>query len=349
MNQLTNLTLKKHAIEKVKILSSGVYFPAQVVKSDDLFIEIRSESQYGIPTNFMSKRIGIEERRMADDSAKPSDLAIPAAQQAIDSCESLNADTIDMIVFCGIERDQPEPATSHTIQNALGLSASHVFDVASACFGFIHGMELASNYIRLGMVDKALVVTGEVPTRILRCVVDELKAGVQLERAKLLIGALTVGDAGGAVILGASPDCGQSGFEAFKNVTDSSHINKCIYKWGHSGVPEGQMEMAGINQAICKMHESLISDTLDSLMLTEFDWVLIHQTGAYPFEQLAKLRGVHRDRIIKTYNRFGNITSATFPANFNLLQKSARIQPGDTIGGLFAGSGLSIGQFVYTY
>jgi len=111
---------------KVKIFSSGIYVPDEIVKSDHLLEQIKSDENYGIPTNWMSKYLGINERRMAPSDAIPSDLAIPAARMALDSCPEINPDFIDSVYFCGIERDQPEPATAHVIQNALGLSANTV-------------------------------------------------------------------------------------------------------------------------------------------------------------------------------------------------------------------------------
>ena len=63
--------------KKTKIHSTGIYLPSEIVKSDDIFSEIKSETQYGIATNWMSEKMGIVERRVAPSDAKPSDLAIP--------------------------------------------------------------------------------------------------------------------------------------------------------------------------------------------------------------------------------------------------------------------------------
>lgn len=344
-----NLQIKGLVLPKVRVESTGVFFPEQVVTSDDLLSEIDSEKNYGWPTDLISRHIGIKERRMADGSCLPSDLAIPAAKMAIRDCVSLNPDDIGMVIFCGIERDQPEPATAHTIQNALGLSADHAFDIANACFGFIHGMQLASNYIKLGEVKKALIVTGEVPTKIQNGVLDLLKKGLDKNKAKKLLGALTVGDAGGAAILSACHAGDHAGFDIFNNTSDSKHINKCIYRCDKNGIPRGQMDMPRINRVAHKIHERIIDSTLAAMKLQEFDWVLAHQTGAHPFEQLSHIRGVQKEKMVKTFDLFGNLTTATFPVNFNFLEKAGRVNKGDKIGGLFAGSGLAIGQFGYTY
>ena len=78
------------ATSKIKIFSTGTFLPDQIVKSDDLFAEFKSEQNYGIPTNWMSDRVGIQERRMGSADALPSDHAIPAAQKALDNCPEID-------------------------------------------------------------------------------------------------------------------------------------------------------------------------------------------------------------------------------------------------------------------
>ncbi|NNC99049.1 MAG: ketoacyl-ACP synthase III [Gammaproteobacteria bacterium] len=346
MNHRVSFNLQRRLEKRAKILSVGTYLPTQIVKSDDLFEEIKSEQNYGIPTDFMSKGMGIIERRMSEDTALPSALAIPAARKALENCPGLNPDKIGLVIFTGIERDQPEPATAHTVQNALGLKADNVFDVANACLGFVDGVKIASKYITSGVVEYALVATGEVSTRVLRSFVSQLKAGVDIETANKLIGGLSVGDAGGAVIMGLSKD---SGFQAFNNDADSSHIDKCIYRVREDGSIDGQMLMARILAQGIKMHRNAINNTLDELGWDKFDWVLSHQTGRRNFEAFSKMPGISEDRMIKTYERLGNTTTATLPLGWEILSKNGKVKPGDKIGGLFAGSGLATCQFGMYY
>lgn len=346
MNHHTSLNPHRAIKKRAKILSVGTYLPDQIVKSDDLFEEIKSEQNYGIPTNFMSEGMGIIERRMSEDTARPSELAIPAAQKALDNCPEVDPAKIGLVVFCGIERDQPEPATAHVIQNALGLKADNVFDVANACLGFVDGVKIASKYITADVVEYALVVTGEVSTRVLRSFVEQLKSGVDLEKANRLIGGLSVGDAGGAVVMGLSET---AGFEIFNNKTDSSHIDKCIYRVREDGSIDGQMLMARILAQGIKMHKNAINNTLHDLGWEKFDWVLSHQTGRRNFEAFAKMRGVNPKKMIKTYEHYGNTTTATLPLGWEILSNNASVLPGDKIGGLFAGSGLATCQFGLYY
>ncbi len=331
---------------KTRIVSSGIYLPPQIVKSDDLLAEIKSETQYNIPTNWMSEQMGIIERRMAPDDAQPSDLAIPAAIDALNSSK-IKPKEIDMVIFCGIERDNPEPATAHVIQNKLGINAPYAFDVANACFGFFDGMSIANGLIQSGAVKNALIVTGEIPTRLLRFFADRLKKGVDIKTARKIIGALSVGDAGGAVIMSATNS--ESGFNLFNKMSDSKHFKKCIYRHKSDGTIDGQMLMGPITKAIFSAYEGMIDDTLYKLEWNKFDWMLSHQMGKRPFDKISSMKGVKPSTMIKTYDKLGNITSATFPVNFHHLTVNGKVKLGDRIGGAFAGSGLAIGQLGYTF
>jgi len=335
--------------KKSKIYSTGIHLPSEIVKSDHLFEEINSEKQYGIETDWMSNKMGIIERRVAPSDAKPSDLAIPAARQAIESATEVDPNDIDLVIFCGIERDQPEPATAHKIQDHLGLNARYAFDIANACYGFVDGMQIANNYISCGIVRNALIVTGEIPTQIMKSVKNTLKKGVDIKTARNLVGILSVGDAGGAVVLGETKNNDVSGFELFNTASYSHLAEKCRYERKSDGSIEAQMMMGQISGAFIKSHYDMIDNTLEQLGWESFDWILTHQIGQRPFDRLSKMNGIRSNRMIKTLDKLGNITSATFPINYHKLLNEKKIKKGDKIGGCFAGSGLVIGQFGYLY
>jgi len=334
---------------KVKINGVGSYLPPQIVYSDDLMAEIHSDERYNLPINWIRTVMGIEERRVADSDAKPSDLAIPAAQEALDNCKDISPEDIDLIIFCGIERDQPEPATAHTIQNALGLNARHAFDLGNACFGFIDALEVASNYIKCGIVSHALIVTGEVPSRVMGAAINRLKIGVEIETARNIVGALSVGDAGGAVVVGASCEDDPSGFELFNVHSYSWYVEQCKYNHDQYGNIEGQMVMGKMASAFVKYSKTMMGETMGQLGWEKFDWMLSHQIGKKPFDRIRGMSGVRPSRMIKTFDKLGNITTATFPVNFKKLMNESGVKSGDKIGGCFAGSGIALGQFGYVF
>lgn len=344
MNIQQSFSIKQPLLSKSKIVSVGTFLPTEVVKSDDLFQEINSDQQWGIPINWMSRFMGIVERRMCEPDAKPSDLAIPAAYRAIVNAD-INPNEIDLVIFCGIERDQPEPATAHKIQVSLGLNANYVFDISNACIGFIDAIQIANKFIATGAARYALVVTGEITTKVTRAMVDKMKKGTSREQALNSLGSLSVGDAGGAVVIGAADPLQNEGFQHFDNYVDSNHIDKCIYRHTDNGF-EGQMKMTEILDQLIKMHRSKIKGTLKELQWSEFDWLISHQTGSKNFRAFRDLDGVkNADKMVKTYTHYGNLTTATFALSWEKLQSSGKVKLGDRVGGLFAGSGITTCQF----
>lgn len=345
MNIHRNFDLSKPRTN-AKIISSGVHLPSEIVTSEHIFDEFNSEQNYGIPNNWMVETMGIVERRVSCENQTPSDLAVIAARKALESCDKLNPDEIGMVLFCGIERDQPEPATAHIVQQKLGLKADITFDVANACFGFIDGIRIAEKFIKSGTVKYALVTTGEIPTRLMKNYVAQLAKGGMQQPFKDIAGFLSVGDAGGAVIMGGCDE--QQGFKMFKTVTQSNHSEKCYYKHDINGDVSGQMLMAQIVAKTLRLQFDHIPFTLNDLGWDEPDFFMTHQVGKKAFDAAANLGIAPRNKMIKSYEKLGNITSATFAVNHHQLTQREDHKPGDKVYCCYSGSGIVIGQFGYT-
>ena len=332
-----------------QVLSCGVHLPLEKVKSSDLFESFHSERDYGIDKNWMSNQMGILERRFSPMEERPSDLAIKAAREALDSISSFNPDNIDAVLFCGIERDQPEPATAHQVQRSLGLRAKFVFDVANACFGLFDGIQIASSLIRAGAARSVLVTTGEVPTRLTREVVSQLSKGMDAKKARDVLGFLTVGDAGAAMIVGESDADRNQGFLSFDCQSLSEYNNLCYYDHNKHGEFEGQMKMARIVSRTLKLQKEIRERANYENTMPDPRFLLTHQVGKKAFDQVSELGLVPERNMIKSYDYFGNVTSATVGLNFYQLINSGRLKSGDTTYACYSGSGIVAGQFYYKH
>lgn len=350
MNEINYELLKQvHQLKPIirtKVVGIGSYLPEKRVKSDDIMKYIDTEKLYEMPYNWMSDKMGIIERRTCEDDQLPSDLAVNAALDAFEANPNFDPGLIDAVIFCGIEHDKQEPATAHIIQNKLGLKANHVFDVSNACFGFIDGLKIASALVEAGSIKHALVLTGEVSTQMCRVVMDILKKGIDINEAKNMLGMLSLGDAGGAVIVGPSED-GNSGFMSFNQRSESRHVDLCHYKWERDGTVSARMQMARIVSRGFELNKKIFQETLSDLGWSSVDWAVAHQTGDATFKQTLGLHSLSESKVIKTYPLLGNITTATLPVSFKKLFESGKVSKGHKIGGLFAGSGLVAGQFGY--
>jgi len=247
-----------------RIESIGSYVPEQKISSEELMDEIQSETRFNVPNTWLEDLTGIRSRRFAGPDANPSDLAIEAGRAALEKC-GMDPKDIGMVIYCGIDRDWVEPATSHRVQRQLGCSNAACLDVTNACHGFTNGMSVGDAMIATGAAENVLVVTGEVPSHVaLDCIADINKNPTQ-ENFQQKVGGLTTGDAGGAVILQRASQ--HSGVKTYRFSSQGRYAELCFYKYDGDGKRCGQMLMEKISAAAIHLHKSLILDTYKIL-----DW-----------------------------------------------------------------------------
>jgi len=322
-------------------ISTGIYLPEQRVTSKQLMEEI-DIGRFDLDTDWMDEKMGICERRYAVTEMKPSELAINAANQALEKA-SISSDDIDLIIYCGIERDYLEPGTAHIVQDAIGASAAICFDVSNACHGFMNGIHLADALIATGQARRALITTGEKPSRVIPYIMDMLKKITSYKEFELAIGGLTVGDAGAAMVLG--PKLGpESGFIGFMLDSKGKHHKQCV--WGTGTDQTGHMEMRNIVYNFVQMHAKMYPNAMEKFgwQPQQIDQFVHHQVGKGPFRRHAAYSGVSKDLMSDTVSWLGNITTATIPVNLHLLDQSGTVKDGDRVFIAGTGSGLSVSQ-----
>lgn len=322
-----------------RIASIGTYLPEQVVTSKELMDEVESEHRFGIPNTWIEELTGIHSRRFAAPDDRPSDLAINAGRAALEKC-GMDPKDIGMVLYCGIDRDWIEPATSHRIQRELGCVNATCLDVTNACHGFSNGMSVGDAMIATGAAENVLVVTGEVPSHLISDVIKDIRENPTLENFHNKIGGFTTGDAGGAVILQRAS--AQSGIKTYRFDSRGRYAELCFYKFDSDGKRCGQMIMDKISAVMIRMHQAIIKETYEMLSWRpdDVDHLICHQVGSKPHHRMAKLAGIGLEKAPTIFQSYGNLTSATIPVTLD----TAHPEAGDRILILGAGSGLSISQ-----
>ncbi len=323
-----------------RITGVGHYLPDQIVLSEDLMNEFRSESRFGLSPRYLSALVGIKERRWASDDTLPSDLAIAASRDAIQKA-GINPQDIDCILFCGIERDWQEPATAHRVQFELGAGKATCFDLTNACHGFMNGISVADAFIASGTARVCLVCTGEVGSRASKSILRQLcKPDLSHEELKFLLGGLTAGDAGGAMIVQRSED--RSGFQRFKFESAGQYADLCFYSKAANDEIYGEMHMQEICEETLAFHANSIEETYSSLSWRpeDVDCLMSHQVGTKVHRQVCRITGVAKEKAPCIVDTTGNIASATIPALFSLYPP----RKNDKVLIISSGSGMTIGQ-----
>lgn len=319
-----------------QIAGIGIHLPNQVVTSQELMREIKSESIYGLSETWLNDVCGIDERRVAPSGELPSTLAIRAAESAL-AQSGVSPSDIDAVIFCAISREWLEPSVAHKVQHELGCTNAICFDVSNACHGFMNGILIADNLMQNSDANHVLVVTGEISTDITFHYLEKLKK--QKTDLQKEIGALTLGDAGAAMVL--TPKVGNRGFQYYNFYTNAKYTDLCKVSATKDGY-HGQMIMGKISSMMIRLHAALIEKTYAILdwRPSEVGHFVCHQVGKKPHVRMSEMAKVPLDKSPISYRNLGNITTATVPLNLYNISP----EPGEKVlvGG--AGSGLSISQ-----
>lgn len=127
-----------HAI----ISGTGSYVPERVVTNAELSALLGEDID-----EFVSTMLGIRERHWAAPTEATVDIALPAAQRALESAR-LQPTDIDLLIVATDTPQYISPSTSVVLQSRLGATRAATFDVNSACAGFVTALDIAWKYLR---------------------------------------------------------------------------------------------------------------------------------------------------------------------------------------------------------
>ena len=138
------------------VLSIGAYAPSKILTNYDL------ERMVDTSDEWIIRRTGIKERRIAAEDETTSDMGAKAARTAIER-SGLNPSEIDAVICATITPDYfCMPSTAAIIADKLGLKFGVMaFDISAACSGFIYLLDLANSLIKSGAKQNVLIIGAE--------------------------------------------------------------------------------------------------------------------------------------------------------------------------------------------
>jgi hypothetical protein len=144
------------------LISSVAHFvPPTTVLNSDL------ASRLGITTDWIVRRTGIQERRIAE-SGGTSDLIVPAATECLHRA-GISATDLNCVIVATITPDHLTPATAVTVIRRLGATNAWGFDLSAACSGFTCAVISAPTgpmWLRtIALILTTISTTTGVPTR----------------------------------------------------------------------------------------------------------------------------------------------------------------------------------------
>lgn len=286
-----------HVIENLKYTE---FFPPEMVKE-------------------VVDKVGIYERRFADEKTCSSDLCFAAAQKLILD-NNIDRDEIDLLIFVSQTPDYRMPATSITLQHRLGLKKTCIaFDVNLGCSAFLYGMSVAYSMVQSGTIRKALILDGETRSKVY---------GPRDRRS-----AFIFGDAGIAALVEKDEKFG----DAYISMnSDGSRADLIMIKAGgyrHMSTPEtlkervvdeygnmrsdeqGYMKGGDVFNFVIREIPKDIKNTLAAANVTadQLDYIVFHQANNFINSYIAKKMKLDSTKIPHTIEKFGNTSSVSVP------------------------------------
>ncbi|MFF7366816.1 3-oxoacyl-ACP synthase III family protein [Streptomyces tricolor] len=329
-------------VPRVGITAVGACLPEFTVTSEQLQEHITAASGLSLPARTLERVTGISSRRAVTEGEYASTLAVRAARTAL-TRSGLAPFDVDLLVFASATRDMAEPATAHIVQAELG-SRAHALDVTNACNSFVNGIDTARAMILAGRARRALVVTGETPSRAVRYTPSgpgQLRDG---------FAGYTFGDAGAAVVLEAVE---RGGILDVDTETHSEHWPVGGIFGGGSRHPRGDEHtyFRGDGAELREVFEKVGTSVLDrmrqrtGLAWDDFRHILVHQVTVPYLDRFVELAGVPRDRLVVTVPELGNMASATLGVQLDRVHDG--LHPGDRVLFVGLGGGVSIMTMVW--
>jgi 3-oxoacyl-(acyl-carrier-protein) synthase III len=332
------------------IAGVGSYLPQQVITSIDIDKRLNGLSYLNVG-KMIENITGVKERRYATDDMQASDLAVQAAFAALEDA-NVTPNDVDTILFTSCSRDLGEPATACLVQSKLGaLKATRVLDITNACNSFMSGLELMNSMMATGLSKVGLVVSGE---RLSTFVNWHLTDPSELKRG---FAALTLGDAGGAMVLLPRNGDEKRGILASSFYSDGREWNLSVVMGGGTISPRNIQDSYFICDSLklsslaLKHLPSVINTALETAgydLHRDIDLVIPHQVSYSIVEKLSKKMDYPMDKIMVTLSRYGNLGAASVPVALKEAVSDGRVGKGSNVLFVVGAAGFSASAMVVT-
>ena len=311
----------------VSITGLGAYAPDRVLTNAELAGLVDTSDEWIV------ERTGIRERRVAAPEQALSDLALPACRGALEQA-GLEAGEIDFLVCATVTPDMSFPTSAAILADTLGMPDAAAYDLSAGCTGFMYALAQAYGMLASGLSRNALVVGGDVLSRILDW----------SDRSTMVL----FGDGAGAVVLQRVDDGGFLGFELGADGGGGEFL------W----LPGSGSRLFENSDKYVKMHGREVFKFATRVLVSSAEAVLAecgrtvadvdvyvpHQANVRIIDHAAKKLGIPEDRVVVNVDRYGNTSSGSIPLALADADADGRLRPGALVLMTGMGAGLTWGS-----
>ena len=319
----------------VSITGIGSNAPEYVRTNDELSRMVDTSDEWIVA------RTGIRERRVAREDEALTDMALPAARDALARAGVSPAD-LDLIIVATVTPDMTFPATAALMADELGAPDAAAYDLSAGCTGFMYGIAQAYGMLAGGICRRALVVGGDVLSKI----VD------WSDRTTCIV----FGDGAGAVVMERVESGGFLGFELG---ADGAGGMQLYLPAGGSRTPTSAATVAEHGHFVhmngrevfkfaTRVLVNSATKLLDQLGLTvaDIDLYVPHQANVRIIKHAVERLGIPEEKVVVNVDRYGNTSSGSIPLALAEAVRDRRVDKGDIVLMTGMGAGLTWGSGV---
>ncbi|CAM4419346.1 beta-ketoacyl-ACP synthase III [Paenibacillus typhae] len=323
-------------LRSVGIIGTGKYVPEQILTNSDLEKIVETNDEWIV------SRTGIRERHIAAPHEATSDLAYEAALKALDSA-GMKAEDLELIIVATITPDTSFPSTACILQDKLGAKGAAAFDLSAACSGFVYSLATATNFIKTGMYNNALVIGADTLSRI----TDYTDRNT----------CVLFGDGAGAVILGEVPE--GRGFQSFDLGAEGAGGSLLKLEAGGSRLPasaqtiEDKKHFIYMNGREVFKFAVRVMGTATERVLSKaglgkenIDLFVPHQANIRIIQSAMQRLDLPEEKVVVNVDRYANTSAASIPLALVEAAEEGRMKEGDTVLMVGFGGGLTWGASV---
>ncbi len=299
---------------KASLKSIASYVPEQILNNYDL------EKIIDTTDEWITRRTGIKERRIASKDESTSDLGTKAAIKAIERA-NLKPQDIDAILVATLSPDYfTMPSTACKIAANLGLNGITAFDISAACSGFIYLLEQAKALVESGLKKNVLIIGAEKASSIMDytdrsiCILfgDGAGAGVvSLDENNPIIDVHTAsnGNYGDLLMTERSQESKEASSLAMRMKGNE------VFKIAVQTLSNDVVEILSKNQ----------------ILPEQIDLFIPHQANLRIIKAVQERLNLSDEKCVVTVQKYGNTSAASIPMAMNDAYEEGRLKKGNLI------------------
>ncbi|HUP88492.1 MAG TPA: beta-ketoacyl-ACP synthase 3 [Longimicrobiales bacterium] len=285
------------------VVSSGVYLPKHVLSNEEC------ARLAGVSPDWIIRRTGILERRVAAPSVGTAAMAAHAGREALKNAGIL-PDDVDLIIVATSTPDHLTPPTACEVQAELGCRGAAAFDVEAGFSAWLYALIVADALVKGGAAHTVLVIGADKLSSI-------------TDRTDPETGPL-FGDGAGAIVMRAG-----SGLARIRSTSwwaDGTMAGALVRRGGGSMLPFDANVLADRSHLLRMEGTRLFKSAVRTMAaqaevaleragieLNDVAMIVPHQANLRILQKFAHLVRVRWSRVFVNIDRYGNTGAATIP------------------------------------